>query len=186
MPNMTTEPFLPQIIRPRPMQYETPESYLTRICDANVIDTESVKRQVRSRRYSTRNRDELGIIIEELGGPPRSHFEREFERATGQLHTDEHAFSPNPAIRPGCIKCCSGTAFDTFNHRRHMTCLKHYRWLGTGQHDPPHDVPHTIRATERNFRRIAASGVIPMYVFDNIGEACGYRRTATSDLSWTS
>lgn len=185
MPNMTTEPFLPQIVRPRPMQYETPESYLTRICDANIIDTESVKRRVQSRRYSTRNPYELGVVIEELGGPPRSHFEREFERATGQLHTGEHAFRPNPATRPGCIKCCAGTAFDTFDHRRHMTCLKHYRWLGTGHHDPPHDVPHTICATERHFRRISVSAAIPMYAFDDIGEACRHRKTPTTDAtSW--
>ncbi|WP_460836091.1 hypothetical protein, partial [Nocardioides hungaricus] len=50
----------PQLVRPRPVQFETPNSYLGRICAANVIDVEYIERLAARRRSATRRADELG------------------------------------------------------------------------------------------------------------------------------
>ncbi len=163
--------FEEQLVRPRPMQYETPESYLRRLCEANVIDMEYVLSCARRRRTVTKYAGELGRVIEELGGPPPTHFESDFIRSMGRPTTISHAFSPNPTTRQGCAKCCSGLPFETYNHHRYMTCLKHYRWLGINHSDPPRDVPRTIHKVERHMRKTVYARVMPGNSLEMIAES---------------
>lgn len=75
------EPFRPQLGRVRPLQFETPDSYLVRLCSANAIDPSHITRLIRVRRQHTGRSDELAHVIAELGGPPAEHFSWEYARA---------------------------------------------------------------------------------------------------------
>ena len=122
------EPLPRQLVRPRPIQLETPGSYLTRICAANVIDVKYIERLAIRRRTITRRGDELGYIIEELGGPARNHFQQEFQRAGGwpkRWLREAHAFTPNTPRRQACSHCSAGEPAFTFYHRKFMVCRKH-------------------------------------------------------------
>jgi hypothetical protein len=148
------EPLTRQLVRPRPLQFETPSSYLTRICAANVVDAAYIERVAKRRRTVTRPADELGYLIEELGGPSRDHFQREFRRAGGWPGTwqrQAHAFSPNSPGRQACSHCSAGEPATTFYHREFMICPKHHRWLGAYAYEPQQPAGPTVMGADRRF-----------------------------------
>jgi len=161
------EPFRPQLGRVRPLQFETPDSYLVRLCRANVIDPTHVARQTHVRRQRTGRADELARVIAELGGPPVGHFTREYARAFVQESPPlNKVFPGHRSTRPGCRRCAAGEVVETFDHRRFMICLKHDRWVGRGGQRQV--VDYESRTVERHFRRIAATGLIPSFAHDSV------------------
>lgn len=177
------EPLPRQLVRPRPIQLETPGSYLTRICAANVIDVKYIERLAIRRRTITRRGDELGYIIEELGGPARNHFQQEFQRAGGwpkRWLREAHAFTPNTPRRQACSHCSAGEPAFTFYHRKFMVCRKHGRWLGAHANDAQQTAgPETIDA-DRRLRRIAAAGLVSILAYDRLAVLLNAHLTGTT------
>jgi hypothetical protein len=177
------EPFRPQLGRVRPHQFETPESYLVRLCRANVIDPTHVARQTQVRRQRTGRPDELAHVIAELGGPPVGHFTREYTRAFLRENPSlSTVFVAHHCTRPGCRRCAGGDDFETFDHRRFMICLKHDRWVGRGGQRQVID--YELRTVERRFRRIAASGLIPPFAHDRVVAPLDRNAAALGDGLW--
>lgn len=167
------QPLPRQLIRPGPLQFETPNSYLARVCAANVIDGEYIERLAARRRSSTRRPDELGYLIEELGGPAPEHFEQEFQRAgrwAGTSYRQAHAFSPNLPGRPACSRCDAGERARTFDHRRFMICRRHRRWLDPHSVEGQQDVGPDELEVDRRLRQLAAAGLVSVNVYDRVGD----------------
>lgn len=170
---LRVSPLPPQLVRPRPVQFETPSSYLGRICAANVIDVNYIERLAARRRSATRRANELGHLIEELGGPAPEHFEQEFRRAgqwAGTPYRQAHAFSPKLPGRPACSHCAAGDRAITFDHRDFMVCRRHSRWLDPHHADDQQDVGAAALKADRRLRQLAAAGLVPVNVYDRVGD----------------
>ncbi|MET3143961.1 UNVERIFIED_ORG: hypothetical protein ABIB19_003714 [Arthrobacter sp. UYEF10] len=172
-------------MRPRPHQFETPDSYLARLCAANLIDTNYIRRLTRNRRLHTGRPDELAHVISELGGPDVGHFHREYARAiahpTPQL---KDAFPTRQQKRAACSRCAGGKHVDTYDHRRFMICLKHNRWIGQRTTDQRQIIDYELRTIERRFRRIAGTGLVPPGIHDTIIAAIDRHAPALKDQLW--
>lgn len=161
------EPFRPQLGRVRPLQFETPESYLVRLSRANAIDPTHIARLTQVRRQRTGRLDELAYVIAELGGPPVGHFTREYARAfVHERPLLNKVFAAHRSTRRACTRCAGGDEVQTFDHRRFVICLKHDRWVGRGGQRQV--VDYELRTVERHFRRIAATGLIPPFAHDRV------------------
>lgn len=159
----------PQVTTQRPAQFETPDSYLTRVCAANVIDVDYMRRLAAYRRRRTARPDELGYVIAELGGPGPGHFRREYARALIQTAPPAaDAFAATQRTRPACSRCAAGDDVLTYDHRRFMICLKHNRWIGNRVTEQCQIDDHELRNVERRFRRIIARGLIPSEAHDAV------------------
>lgn len=168
----TIESFKPQIVRPRPYQLETPDSYLARICAANVIDLDHIRRRVYARRTRTRRPDELGHVINELGGPHIGHFHREYARTVPQQSVKaQKAFAAQARARPACSRCVAGQEVNAYDHRLFMICLKHNRWIGHRAIEQRQITDYELRTVERRFRRVMATSLIPLQAHDGVAAA---------------
>lgn len=171
-----------QLVRPRPIQFETPKSYLARICAANVIDVGYIERLAARRRSSTHRADELGHAIAELGGPPPEHFEQEFQRAgrwAGTSYRLAHAFSSTLPGRPACSHCVAGGRAITFDHRDFMVCPRHRRWLDVHALQDQQDAGLADLTADRRLRKLAAAGLVRVNVYDRIGDHLRAHLTGT-------
>lgn len=157
----------PQVVRPRPHQFENPDSYLARLCAANLININYMRRLVRNRSSHTGRPDESAYVINELGGPGTGHFCREYARATAQKAPRlKDAFPTRQQKRSACSRCVGGEHVYTYDHRRFMICLKHNRWIGQRTTDQRQVLDHELRTVERRFRRVAATGLISVKTHD--------------------
>lgn len=177
------EPLPRQLVRPRPVQFEAPNSYLARVCAANVIDVEYIERLANRRRALTRRPDELGHLIQELGGPVPDHFQQEFQRAgqwAGTSHRQAHAFSPKLPGRPACIRCAAGERALTFDHRHFMVCRRHRRWLGLRDHEDQQAAGPEVLEADRRLRQLARTGSVPVNAYDRVGDLLRTHLTGTA------
>lgn len=175
----------PQITTPRPAQFETPDSYLARLCAANVIDLDYIRRLATYRRRQTGRPEELGYVIAELGGPAPRHFRREHARAlilTASPVAD--AFAATARTRPACSRCAAGDDILTYDHRRFMICLKHNRWIGNRVTEQRQIDDRELRNVERRFRRIMAEGLIPTEAHDAVVAAIGRNSPTLGEHLW--
>jgi len=179
------ERFKPQVVCPRPYQLETPDSYLARLCAANVIDLDHIRRRVHARRTRTRRPDELGYVINELGGPDIRHFHREYARTVPQLSVKAHmAFAVQPRTRPACSRCVHGVSVDAYDHRLFMICLKHNRWIGHRADEQQQISDLGLRTVERRFRQIATTGLISNQFHDGVTAALDRHAPVLRDGLW--
>jgi hypothetical protein len=177
------EPFKAQVARVRPHQFETPDSYLARLCAANVIDPSYIARQTEVRRQRTRRRNELAHVIAELGGPPVGHFPSEYARAfVKESPSLAEVFGPRRSVRQACRRCTAGEEVETFDQRRFMMCLKHDRWVGPG--DQRQIIDYEMRNVERRFRRLTATGLIPPFAHDAVVNLVDRHATVLGDRLW--
>ncbi|MBT2551831.1 hypothetical protein [Arthrobacter sp. ISL-5] len=175
----------PQVVRPRPHQFENPDSYLARLCAANLIDGNYIRRLIQNRRFRTGRPDELAHVINELGGPDVGHFHREYARATAQPAPRlKDAFPSRQQKRAACSRCVGGEHIDTYDHRRFMICLKHNRWIGQHTTDQRQIIDYELRTVERRFRRIAATGLVPVGAHDAIIAAIDRHAPVLTDHLW--
>lgn len=160
----------PQVTVLRPLQLETPDSYLARLCSANAIDVGYIQRLATARRRYSGRPDELGIVIAELGGPAPEHFRREHARAfNAGESTFDGAFATTSAhSRPGCQRCAAGNPVQTYDHRRFMICLRHNRWIGHRPSEQRQLEEHHLRGVEKRFRRTMATGLISRPAHDAV------------------
>ncbi|AFA76175.1 hypothetical protein GPOL_174p01560 (plasmid) [Gordonia polyisoprenivorans VH2] len=78
---MTIDRLPRQLVPVRYVHFETPNSYLRRLCTANSIDYAWMLVLVKKRRLSAcTGATELGSVIAELGGPEPAMFESTYER----------------------------------------------------------------------------------------------------------
>lgn len=191
---MTELVFSPQPFAPRPHHFETPQSYLTRLCKANIIDRALIHAAATQRARATGQRHQIALIIAELGGPAPAHFARSYVRATGKLpETGQKllaaTFRPrkNGAARYACARCTAGQPVATFDHRRLSLCLKHGRYLPIGHdHRQQLQIPDdpTWIAAERRYRRAAASAFLTPDLIDTVWQAVRDQATALGPRSW--
>lgn len=172
-------------MRPGPHQFENPDSYLARLCAANLIDGNYIRRLIQNRRFRTGRPDELAHVINELGGPDVGHFHREYARATAQPAPRlKDAFPTRQQKRAACSRCVGGEHVDTYDHRRFMICLKHNRWIGQHTTDQRQIIDYELRTVERRFRRIAATGLVPAEAHDAIVAAIDRHAPVLKDHLW--
>jgi hypothetical protein len=153
---------------------ETPRSYLTRLCEVNVVDVELVHSIIRRRRVITGRADEVGRAIAELGGPPVRSFARSYLTATRARPQDVTAllratFRNQHNYRTVCERCTSGAHAATYDHYGFAACLRHRRWTfpGPAGASAQAQLPGVQWvAAERRFRRIASSAFLTRELLD--------------------
>lgn len=162
----------PQVVRPRPQQFETPNSYLARLCTANLIEISYLRWLIRNRSSHTGRPDETAYVINELGGPKIGHFYSEYARATTQpAPRPKDVFSARHRTRTACLRCAGGEEIDTYDHRQFTICLKHNRWVGRKAADQRQIIEPRLHKVERRYRRLGATGLIPVDTHDAIATA---------------
>jgi hypothetical protein len=175
----------PQVTTPRPAQFETPDSYLARLCAANVIDVDYIRRMTTHRRRQTARPEELGHVIAELGGPEPGHFQRDYTRALIQpAPPAPDAFATSQRTRQACSRCAAGDEILTYDHRRFMICLSHNRWIGIQSAEQQQIVHYELRTVERRYRRIMAGGLIPTPAHDAVVAAIDRYSLALGEHLW--
>lgn len=174
-----------QVLTPRPVQFETPDSYLARLCAANVIDVDYIRQLATYRRRMTGRREELGYVIAELGGPDPEHFRGEQSRALiHAVSPVSDAFAATSRTRPACTRCATGDDVRTYDHRRFMICLKHNRWIGNRITEQRQIEDYELRKVERRFRRLMATGPIPREAHDAVVAAIERHSPTLGERLW--
>lgn len=172
--------FRRQPLSVRPHHYETPHSYLDRLCVANIIDKRLITNTITKRRkVSTGERHHhLALVIRDLGGPEPSHFTRSYLLATQTRPPDNvekllaKAFQERrTTTRWACSYCTAGEAVATFDHHQFNVCLKHCRWLAPGfgvadQRRVPN--PAAWVRAERRHRRSVGTRFVTDHLLDTI------------------
>ncbi|MFC9556240.1 hypothetical protein ACFTWF_36065 [Rhodococcus sp. NPDC056960] len=164
-----------QPVHVRPHHFETPHSYLDRLCAVNVIDRRLVNSLIRKRRSETGRPHHLALVIHELGGPDATHFARSYLRATRTRPDDAETLLAETyrtritGVRRACTRCAAGHSVATFDHHQFTICLKHGRWLapdhGHGHQRQVPDPSEWVRA-ERRYRRAVTTGFLTRHLVD--------------------
>lgn len=174
-----------QTRRPRPHQMETPGSYLTRLCEANLIDLAHMDRLVVSRRRQSGRPDEMAHVIAELGGPDPRHFYQQYVRAVGGGAPLAKAFQRQRHRRLACLRCTAGSEVTAYDHRRFMICFKHQRWIaGSTPADQCQLLDPELLAVERRFRRAMSSGLVTPRLYDGIRRVVIQNSASIFDRLW--
>ncbi len=121
----------------RPNHFETPHSYLQRLCRVNVIDRRLIDAAVQRRAVVTGRRHQLAAVIGELGRPHASHFAHSYLAAPQDPADSEalltEAYGKRATnIRHVCTRCTAEQPVETFDHWQFTICLRHGRWLAPG------------------------------------------------------
>lgn len=154
-----------QVIPVRYRHFETPTSYLRRLCVANSIDTEWMARQVAQRRMGHKDGGRAqGDIIAELGGPAPFHIERAWARASVGIIEPRGPWARPSDPRTACLSCTAGERIDTYRHIRFAFCRRHGQWLGQTQRNQVMD--ETLWKAERRLRRLVTRGRINSTLYD--------------------
>lgn len=187
-------PLRRQVFVPRVHTFETPHSYLARICDRNMIDVGHMLQVVVSRKRQTKRPHELGVLIRELGGPHESSFVMQWVRAGNDLKTSvtdqaPHDFGPvfrrTLYTRSACEYCTRGEAVTTYEHEQFMICLKHGRWI---QPQPAsrvqRQVPPGLHHAERQFRRLQQHPLLPATLHHQIWDLVRDNALMLDNAGW--
>lgn len=177
----------------RPCHFETPHSYLGRLCQVNVIDRHLIDAAIQQRRVVTGRYHQLAAVIHELGGPPAGHFARSYLRATGKTPADAEALLTDTYrkhvndVRYACTRCTAGHVVETFNHWQFMICLRHGRWLAPGR--PAHhqlQLPTGAQwvAAERRYRHAAATSFLTRRLADTTWRAVRDQAAVLGPTEW--
>lgn len=171
---MTT--FHRQALYIRPHHYETPHSYLDRLCDANAIHTPLVTAVVKKRRAETGHKHLLAHAIRDLAGVEPMHWVKAYTRAVNPIMDDANRMLGEVFRKPRdtrwvCTRCTGGQTAGTWEHHQFTICLRHGRWLAPG-HGPEHQrqVPGEavwLRA-ERAYRQVARSPFLTRPLVDEV------------------
>ncbi|MDJ0362285.1 hypothetical protein [Rhodococcus sp. H29-C3] len=191
---MTPLAFKPQPVYLRPHHFETPHSYLDRLCAVNMIDRPLVNSLIRKRRNETGRSHHLALAIDELGGPHATHFVRSYLRATRTPQGDADTLltetyrKRSTGIRYACTYCTAGHSVPTFDHHQFSICLKHGRWLAPDHgHEYQRQVPghgEWVRA-ERRYRRAISTGLLARHLVDATWRIVRDQATVLGPPSWT-
>lgn len=183
-----------QPVTVRPHHFETPHSYLDRLCAVNVIDRRLVDSLIRTRRSRTGRPHHLALVIHELGGPHATHFARSYLRATGRRPSDVDTLLTEAyrtrltGVRHTCTYCTAGHSVPTFDHHQFTICLKHGRWLAPDHgHEHQRQIPDPgewVRA-ERRYRRAVTSGLLTRHLVDATWRIVRDQATVLGPPSWT-
>lgn len=184
----------PQPVSVRPHHFETPHSYLDRLCAVNVIDRRLMNSLIRKRRSETGRPHHLALVIHELGGPHATHFARSYLRATRTRPDDADTLLAETyrtritGIRHACTRCTAGHSVTTFDHHQFTICLKHGRWLAPEHgHEHQRQVPDPsewVRA-ERRYRRAVTTGMLTRHLVDATWRIVRDQATVLGPPSWT-
>lgn len=161
----------------RPIHFETPHSYLTRLCAANGVDQNFYVKAIRVRRQATGDSAALGHAIHELGGPSPHHWALSHQKASTGLANARgirDPFGRQRSSRVACTHCAQGADVTTYDHIRAAVCLKHRRWVGRGttattQRDLRGRAD--LVAVERAARRLTADAWIDLDLYGTCWEA---------------
>lgn len=166
---MTIERLPRQLIPVRYVHFETPNSYLRRLCTANSIDHAWMLSLVKKRRVAARSgAAELGSVIAELGGPDSAMFVRAHQRALRGHPNTRGPWDKQAASRGACLSCTAGQRVVTFPHIRFMFCKRHGRWLGDVQRRSVLDAD--LWKAERRLRGLASTGRVDRELYETAWE----------------
>lgn len=188
------EPLRRQVFVPRVHTFETPHSYLARICGRNMIDAGHMLQVVVSRKRQTKRPHELGVVIRELGGPDESSFVMQWVRAGNDLEASDTGQAPHDFgsvfrrtlyTRSACEYCTRGETVTTYEHEKFMMCLKHGRWVqpqSAGRIQ--RQVPPGWRRTERQFRRLQRHPLLPATLHHQIWDLIRDNALMLGNAGW--
>lgn len=167
---MSTNRMPRQAVPVRPVHFETPNSYLRRLCEANSIDRAWIETVIRQRRIARgHGARELGLVINELGGAQPTAFESAHERARIGYSTTRGAWDKQRATRDACLSCTAGIRVSTYPHVRFAFCKRHGQWLGDTQRQGVLDAE--LWKAERLFRRLVSVGRVDAELYAGTWDA---------------
>lgn len=167
---MTIDQLPRQKVPVRRVHLETPASYLKRLCAANSIDRQWMETVVgRRRRAGGRGPAELGLVINELGGPEPHAFESAHTWARVGHPNTRGPWDRQSAARTACLSCTTGRSVTTFPHIRFAFCRRHGQWLGTFQR--PAILDAELWKAEHRLRRLVRSGRVTHELYEGTWDA---------------
>lgn len=167
---MSTDRLPRQAVPVRPVHFETPNSYRKRLCEANSIDRSWIETVIRQRRIAGEHgARELGLVINELGGPPPAAFESAHGRARIGFPTTRGAWDRQRSARTACLSCTAGAKVSTYPHVRFAFCRRHGQWLGDTQRQRVLDAE--LWKAERRFRRLVSAGRVDAELYEGTWDA---------------
>lgn len=162
---MSTDRMPRQSVPVRPVHFETPNSYLKRLCEANSVDRSWMETVVKQRRIAGgHGARELGLVINELGGPDPAAFESVHERARVGYPTTRGAWDKQRSTRTACLSCTAGIRASTYPHVRFAFCKRHGQWLGNTQRQGVLDAE--LWKAERLLRRLVTAGRVDAELYE--------------------
>jgi hypothetical protein len=185
------EPLRRQVFVPRVHTFETPHSYLARICSRNMIDVGHMLQVAERRKRQTKRPHELGVIIHELGGPSEAAFVTQWVRAGNILRSDQAlpdfgaVFRRTVYTRSACEYCTRGETVTTYEHEKFMMCLKHGRWVqpqSAGR--VQRQVPPGWHRAERRFRRLQKNSLLPVTLHHQIWDLIRDNALMLGNAGW--
>ncbi|MGW9157452.1 hypothetical protein [Microbacterium sp. NPDC055665] len=146
------------------MQYETVESYATRVRDANRISktvwVQWLKPYALVLGHDPRRTS--ADLLEQVTGIARGHFARTAEMLPS--HEDGASCvhcTTGLNDRYGCTRCSGGTEVIEEAHDGSRVCRRHSRWVGPGTvSDAQFQVGANIIKADRVYRKLRADGVL--------------------------
>lgn len=188
-----------QLTAVRPLHLESARSYLRRMARANYIDPAYLLTLVTQRQTATRNigaerPHEMGVLIEELGGPGYRHWMRAWllSQAPGRLKESKATlgapFARQRNERGICHRCAAGTGATSYAHWRFSTCERHGRWtVPDGESVHQAQVPDEAqwRRVEARYCRAVRSPRVDADVIEDVWRLVYDNATMLGVSEWT-